>query len=73
MCHGRRISGPGSKIMPPSAWTAALVLSVLMAAAIIEFGTIDATGYIIPIALLIAIGIDPSRFPALRHTLAPFC
>jgi hypothetical protein len=28
--------------------------------------------HIIPIALLIVIGLDPSRFPALRHTLSPF-
>ena len=35
---------------------AALVLAVLMSAAIIEFGKIDAIGHIIPTALLIAIG-----------------
>jgi hypothetical protein len=51
---------------------AALVLAVLMSVAIIEFGKIDAIGHIIPIALLIAIGLDSSRFPVLRHTLSPF-
>ena len=50
---------------------AALVLAVLMAVAILEFGKIDAIGHIIPIALLIAIGLVPSRAPALRHTLSP--
>ena len=51
---------------------AAVVLAVLMSAAILEFGKIDALGHIIPIALLIAIALEQSRFPALRHTLAPF-
>jgi hypothetical protein len=50
---------------------AALVLAVLMSGAILEFGKIDAIGHIIPIALLIAIGLDPSRLPALRYTLSP--
>lgn len=50
---------------------AALVLAVLMSVAILEFGKIDAIGHIIPIALLIAIGLDSSRLPALRHTLSP--
>jgi hypothetical protein len=51
---------------------AALVLAVLMSAAILEFGKIDAIGRIIPIALLIALALDQSRLPALRHTLSPF-
>ena len=50
---------------------AALVLALLMSLAILEFGKIDAIGHIIPIALLIAIALDPSRLPALRHTLSP--
>lgn len=49
----------------------ALVLAVLMSVAILEFGKIDAIGHIIPIALLIAIGLDSSRLPALRYTLSP--
>ena len=49
---------------------AAVVLGVLMSAAILEFGKIDALGHIIPIALLMAIALSVAVSPAAPHARA---